>query len=296
MENQALDFSKNQKRITQVVLLSFLVMIVEIVAGYLTGSMALLADGWHMASHVGALGMGVVAYRLAASESFTSKLSFGGGKVLALGGYSSGVALAVVAIAMAVESLTRLFNPVTIQYSEAIWVAVLGLIVNIASAFLLSGPDHHHHHDHDHHDDHDHDHHHDHNFKGAYLHVIADAMTSVFAILALWLGERYQLHAADPIMGVVGGLVIMKWAWGLCRQSSRELLDAKVEATEKLVRDELEKHGAKALDLRIWKIAPGELACQLIVASAEKKGVDFFRGHLKNLVGERHLIIEERSL
>ena len=210
----------NEKKTIFVVILTFITMIVEVFYGYITGSMALLADGWHMASHVGALGISVIAYRLARSKKLNDKFSFGAGKLIPLGGYTSALMLGLVAVFMAVESFERFLNPTTINFTTAISVSVVGLVVNLLSAGLLwdsHGHDHHHH-------DHE-DHVHDHNHKSALIHVIADAFTSVLAIVALITGKYFGWNWADPIMGIVGSVVILKWAYGLCKATIWELLD-----------------------------------------------------------------------
>ena len=237
------DFSVNQDRAEKntkiVMLLTAVTMVAEIVAGTLFGSMALLADGWHMATHVAAFGITVFAYQYARSHATDPKYTFGTGKVSVLGGFASAIALAVVALIMAVESVVRLFQPQAIQFNEAIGVAIIGLTVNLASAWLLQ--DHHdHHHDHHHQDHHDHHHdrddhdHQDHNLRAAYLHVLADALTSVFAIVALFSGKLFGWVWMDAVMGLVGAGVIAKWSYGLVRDTGLILVDGAIDKRVKL--------------------------------------------------------------
>lgn len=203
-----------ERRVYMVLFLTIVTMAVEIVAGFVFNSMALTADGWHMGTHAAAFGITIFAYRYARRHAKNPRFSFGTGKVGVLGGFASAVALGVVALLMAVESIHRMIEPREIRFTEAIWVAVIGLVVNLVSAFLLKGEHHHHH-------GHDHEHHHhreDHNLKAAYFHVLADAMTSVAAIIALVFGRMFGWTILDPVMGVVGSLVIARWAFGLLGQ------------------------------------------------------------------------------
>ncbi len=280
--------TKNERSTTIVVILTAGMMVIEIAAGYMTGSMALLADGWHMASHAGALSISLIAYRLAKSEKLKLKFSFGSGKIIPLGGYTSAVVLALVAIMMAIESVSRLFLPVSIQFSEAIVVAVVGLAVNVVSAFILSPG-----HSHEHH--HGHDHAHDHNLKSAYIHVLADALTSVLAIFALTVGLFYGANWLDPMMGIVGSCVILKWAYNLCREAGWELLDghAKNIHLESLTAA-LEKTGAEVLDLHVWKVAPSANSCALVIQHSERRGSEFYRDILEKSFDLSHCTIEER--
>ena len=284
----------NEKRTIFVVALTFITMVVEIFYGYKTGSMALLADGWHMASHVGALGISVIAYRLARSERLNSQFTFGAGKFIPLGGYTSALMLGLVAIFMGVESVQRFLNPEAINFTTAIGVSILGLVVNLASAVLLSGDHGHHHHDHS--QESDHKHVHDHNHQSALVHVIADAFTSVLAIIALLLGKYYGWYWADPVMGVVGSFVILKWAYNLSKATVWELLDGnslliKSESIKSLFSED-EK--IEISDLHIWRIAPSAHACEMIIYSHKQRGSDYYREIVLNKFPIEHLIIEER--
>ncbi|MBN20960.1 MAG: cation transporter [Bdellovibrionaceae bacterium] len=276
----------NQRKTTWVVALTAIMMVIEVVAGYLTRSMALLADGWHMASHAGALGISLVAYRLAQSKNLNQRFSFGAGKVIPLGGYTSAVVLAFIAILMGYHSAELLVNPVSIQFKEAIFVASVGLAVNLLSAMILFDNHHHHHEGHTH----------DHNLKSAYIHVIADALTSVFAIVALTLGSLYGLNWLDPVMGLVGSAVILRWAYQLCRETMWELLDGHAKRFDKdKIRRHVEDTGSEVSDLHIWRIAPDAHACELVVYSEKLKGTEFYRNHLSDQFVFEHLIVEERS-
>lgn len=294
----------NEKKTIFVVLLTFVTMIIEVAYGYITGSMALLADGWHMGSHVGALGISVVAYRLARSEKLNEKFTFGAGKFIPLGGYTSALMLGLVAILMAIESVERILNPTTINFSTAILVSVIGLVVNLLSAVLLWDSHDHHHHGHDHghdhhhhHHDHDHKHVHDHNHKSALIHVIADAFTSVLAIVALLCGEYFGWNWADPIIGVLGSVVILKWAYGLCKATVWELLDgnAKLIKKEKVVELFKAEEGASIIDLHIWRIAPNAHACELVILNKNLKGSQYYRELLLKNFKLQHVVIEEVS-
>jgi cation diffusion facilitator family transporter len=239
-----------------------LFMLFEIAAGLVFGSMALVADGVHMATHVGVLGLAAGAYWLARRNVGNARFSFGSGKFGDLAAYTSAVILGLIAFGVAAESAQRLMDPVSVRYGEALMIAGLGLLVNLGSAYLLHEPhDHGHDHGHGHDDNHDHDHGHDqdHNMRAAYVHVLADAATSVLAILALSLGLFYGFRWADPLVGIIGALVIASWAYGLLRDSAFVLLDA--EADPKLARDikalvEAEAR-APVSDLHLWRLGPG---------------------------------------
>lgn len=285
---------ENSRRTLWVCLLTAVMMIVEIVYGYVTGSMALLADGWHMASHAAALGISYGAYWLARSERLTNKFSFGTGKLIPLGGYSSALVLAMVAVLMIVESVQRFLNPGKIHYDEALLVAVIGLIVNVVSVFLLRDNHDHHHHDHGHDHDDDHHHSHDHNMRGAYLHVLADALTSVLAIVALFLGRQYQIVWLDALIGCLGAVVILKWAFDLCRATGFELLDGHALSHEiKHIERRLTELGAVVLDLHIWRIAPNAHASELIIGTKILRGGQFYRDALSSIEEIKHLVVEE---
>jgi len=289
--------AKNQKRIAMVLSLSAVTMVGEIIVGQWAGSVALIADGWHMGSHVGALLISLLAYWLARHSKILANLSFGGGKLLPLGGFSSAIVLGVLAVMIFVESVERLASPTQIHYGEAIAVAAFGLVVNILSAVLLHTSDEH---DHAHpHHDHDHGHHHhvhDHNIRSAFLHVIADAVTSVLAILALSLGWKWGWNFLDPIIGVIGALVILSWAVQLCRDTGFELLDGDLRGLNwPKLESRLVALDVKIVDFHAWRIAPKASSCTLIVESKVLRGSQFYRLILEREFGLTHSVIEERT-
>lgn len=286
-----------ERRTRWVVGLTFAAMLVELAAGWLTGSMALLADGWHMASHVGALGIAAYAYRFARQHAGDARYTFGTGKVTALAGYSSALFLGAVAAWMAWESAERLRAPVEIHYTEAMIVAAFGLVVNLASAWLLDHHDHGHDHDHAHHQHRDHDHGHehvDHNLRAAYMHVLADALTSVLAIVALGGGMLFGWAFLDPLMGLVGALVVGRWAWGLAKDSAGVLLDAEdhghVAAEVRELIAALPDH--EVADLHLWRIGPASRACILSLVSHAPLAVEEYRARLAAVQGLDHVTIE----
>lgn len=295
-----------ERRTKWVVALTFVTMLVELAAGWLTGSMALMADAWHMASHVGALGLAAFAYGFARRHAGDRRFSFGTGKVSALAGYTSALLLAGVAFWMVAESMQRLFQPVPIQYREAMAIAVLGLVVNLLSAWLL-GHDHDHDHDRDHghrhdpahEDEHEHVHPHghqhvDHNLKAAYLHVLADALTSVLAIAALAGGMVYGWSFLDPVMGIVGAAVIVRWAWGLVRDSAAVLLDAEDHGEqERALRRLIEAEGdLEVVDLHLWRLGPASRACIVSLVTHAPRPVEYYRQRIAAISGIDHLTVE----
>lgn len=256
---------ENARRTLWVVVLTAVMMVGEIIAGSVFNSMALLADGFHMATHAGALAVAAAAYAYARRHARNRRFSFGTGKVGDLAGFASALVLALIALAIGVESVVRLLNPQPVSFGEATLVAVAGLAVNVASAFLLSGGhDHHHVHEHPHQGDH-HGHspdrahaHHDNNLRSAFVHVLADALTSVLAIAALVAGRYLGWVWLDPVMGIVGAVVISVWAWNLMRATAAVLLDTADPHLEGEVRQEVEGLGdAKITDLHVWRIGPG---------------------------------------
>ena len=268
-----------ERRTLLVVLLTVVMMAVEIAAGLAFGSMALLADGLHMASHATALGISVFAYVYARRLAGHPRYSFGTGKVNALAGVASAVLLVIFAAAMAWESAARLIDPIPIALNKALVVATSGLLVNGASAWVLAAPGHH---DHGHHHDHahaHHDHRHDHNLRAAYLHVLADALTSLLAIFALLAAKLFAATWLDPVMGLIGAALVTRWSVGLLRETSRVLLDvqASVEATEAL-RQAIEADGGDRLaDLHLWSIGPDIQAAAMVVVSDEPQSPDHYR-------------------
>ncbi|UXY50906.1 CDF family Co(II)/Ni(II) efflux transporter DmeF [Pseudomonas tohonis] len=286
---------ENARRTLWVVYLTFAMMVVEIVAGYLTGSMALLADGFHMATHAGALGIAAGAYAFARRNARNSRYSFGTGKVGDLAGFASALILVIVSLGIALESLMRLFQPTTVAFTEAVLIAAVGLGVNILSALVLSsGHGHHQHHDHEHGHHHDHHGHHgaDNNFRSAYLHVLADALTSVLAIAALLAGHYLGWVWLDPVMGLVGAVVIGNWAFGLIRDSARVLLDVTDNPVAEEIRELL---GADAririVDLHVWQVGPQARAA-IVSVVGEGVTADEVRERLRPVHEVSHLTVE----
>lgn len=248
-------------------------MIVEIAAGWWFNSMALLADGWHMSSHAVAIGLSAAAYSAARRYARDSRFAFGTWKIEILGGFGSAVFLLGVAALMAFSSVERLLSPAPIHYQEAIVVAVLGLAVNIGCAFILGNAGHHHDHGHDHH--HSHDHHHDHhedlNLKSAYIHVIADAATSVLAIIALIGGWFYGWAWLDPIMGIIGAILVAVWAKGLIAETGKVLLDREMDhPVVDEIREVVEVNGDRITDLHVWRVGKQVYSCALTVISHDQ--------------------------
>ena len=293
-----------ERRTRWVILLATVMMVGELIVGNLTDSMALTADGWHMGTHVGALGLTVVAYWYARTRAGNDAFSFGTGKVYALAGFTSGILLIVVALHMGVESFEKLVTPEDVIYDEALIVAVIGLVVNAVSALLLSKNHHyghaHHGHGHDHHghDHHDHDKPQagtlDFNMRAAYIHILADAMTSVFAIIALSLGKWAGLWYFDPLTGIIGGAVIIWWAIGLCRQASGQLLDVKSSPRhEDVVRHKLEAiDDVRVADLHVWELGPGRRSCIVSIVTSAPRDVDYYRDVVLAALPIAHLTIE----
>lgn len=267
-----------ERRTLIVILITATMMVVEIGAGISFGSMALLADGIHMASHAVALAITAFAYWYARMHANDERFSFGTGKVNALGGFTGAILLALFAMIMAFESFKRLFNPTEIAFNSAILVACVGLLVNGVSAFILGDN---HHHDHGH--GHGHDHHHqDHNLRSAYLHVLADAVTSLAAIGGLLAGKYFGLIWMDPIMGLVGSVLVGSWSIGLLRQTSTQLLDHQAdEGTLEEIKTMVETGGhARVTDLHVWQIGPGIFSVILVVISDGTYSADDFRNQL----------------
>jgi cation diffusion facilitator family transporter len=258
-------------------------MAVEIISGWAFGSMALLADGWHMASHAGAMAVAWFAYVWARRNADNPDLVFGAGKVNALAGFASAVGLFLVAAYMAAESLMRLFSPVQISFGPATFVAVLGLTVNLVSAWWLR--------------DEDHVHSHDHNLKAAYIHVLADALTSILAIFALLGGKYYGLGWLDPIMGIVGALVVGRWAIGLLRETARILLDHRAGADLHTdILRHIEQGGEiRVRDLYVWNVGPRRLAAHVTVEDRTPRPPEYYKDLLAEVARLEHVIVEVHS-
>ena len=296
------DFSvkneKGERRTQYVLMLTAVTMVVEIIAGSIYGSMALLADGWHMGTHVAAFMIAIFAYRYARKHARNPAYAFGTGKVNVLGGFASAVALAVVALVMLVESLQRLFDPHVIHFNEAITIATIGLLVNLISAFLLKddhGHGHGHGHDHEHHDGHAHTHsHRDHNLRAAYMHVLADALTSLLAIVALVSGKYFGWNWLDPVMGIVGAIIITRWSIGLLKQTSPILLDASIdEDYQSAIREALENDSDNRIsDLHIWKVSADHYAAIVSLVTDYPNTTGYYKELLSDFHKLTHVTVE----
>ena len=297
---------RNERRIWIVVALTLAMMVGEIVGGTVFGSLALGADGWHMSTHAAALGISALAYLYARRHVRNDRFAFGTGKLGELAAFASAIILAMIALLIGYESVVRLVNPVPIAYEEAIAIAVLGLAVNLGSAWLLGGDHHHghgHHHDHDHNHDHgghshgahSHGGHHAHdlNMRSAYVHVIADAATSVLAILGLLAAGLFGWTWMDPVVGLVGMAVILSWAYGLIRDAGAVLLDTVPDpALAAAVRTTLETDGDRVTDLHLWRVGPGHLAAIVALVSDHPKPVDAYKARLAHLEALSHVTVE----
>ncbi|MBW2467043.1 MAG: CDF family Co(II)/Ni(II) efflux transporter DmeF [Deltaproteobacteria bacterium] len=284
--------TKGERRTWLVIVITVSMMVIEIGAGYLFGSMALLADGWHMGTHAAALSITVFAYTYARRHADNPQYTFSTGKVGVLGGFASAVVLAVIAIFMGGESVTRLVSPVPIRFNEAIGVAVIGLLVNLLSAYLLHAK-----HDSDEHAEHGHHHnhhHHDHNLRAAYLHVLADALTSFLAIFALLTGKHFGWVWMDPIMGIVGAVVITRWSYGLLKDTSRILLDR--ESTPELaekIRSVVEADADNLVaDLHVWQVSPDQVSVILTVVTHFPQSPDHYKKLVKDFIRNGHMTVE----
>ncbi len=283
---------RNERRTWFVVALTVAMMVGEITAGTLFGSMALLADGWHMATHAAALGIAALAYFFARQHARSARFSFGTGKFGDLAAFSSATILGLIAVQIAYESAQRLFHPVPIAFGEAIPIAVLGLFVNLASAWLLRD-DHDHHHGHGHSHSHDAHHHHDNNLRAAYIHVLADAATSVLAIAALVIAMISQWVWTDPVVGIVGSVVIASWAYGLIRDSGAVLLDVSADKDlETVIRDRIETKGDRVTDLHLWQVGPGHCAAVISVISDNPLPPATYKRRLGGLKRLCHITVE----
>ncbi|AAZ28284.1 CDF family Co(II)/Ni(II) efflux transporter DmeF [Colwellia psychrerythraea] len=282
-----LDNKLHENKVKTVFWLTTVIMVLEIGAGTWSGSMALLADGWHMGTHSAAFLIAIFAYSYAKKHANNKDFSFGTGKVNSLGGFASAIALAIVALMMIVESVQRLLEPQSIHFNEAIVVAIIGLVVNVASVFIL-------HDDHHHHGEHHHDH--DHNMKAAYFHVLADTLTSLLAIVALLIGKYVGLIWMDPLMGIVGAIVILRWSYGLIKDSSNVLLDKSVKkSTLEQISKALSKKNTVINDIHVWTIATAHQAAILKVTSAQPLNSDEYEGILREILPQlSHISIEIR--
>lgn len=270
---------KGERRTRLVLVLTLLTMILEISTGMIFGSMALLADGWHMGTHVAAFMITLYAYSYSRRHAHDQTFAFSSGKVGVLGGFASSVALGVVALMMLVESGERLLAPRIIQFDHALMVAGFGLFINFVCALLLKDS-HQHGHSHDH--AHGHAHHHDHNLKAAYFHVLADALTSVLAIIALYSGKQYGWNWLDPVMGIVGALIISRWSFSLMKETSPVLLDESIALKHKTaIKDIIENDADNRIaDLHVWRVGPDHFAAIISVVSHHPKAPDYYKALL----------------
>jgi cation diffusion facilitator family transporter len=304
------DARVRERGVRAVVVLTFVMMLVEVVVGYATGSMALLADGWHMATHVAALGLASAAYALARRFAAHRAFALGTGKIHALAGYTSAVALGLVAVTMIAEAGARLFRPAPIDFESSLPVAVLGLFVNLASFRLLHGgsaaaleshaegqaPEEHEHDHGEHEHEHgEHEHEHDHNHRAAVLHVAADALTSLLAIVALLAGKFAGYGWLDPVMGIVGGVIIVKWGASLCKHAAFDLLNVELSTRlEDGIRSTLEHlDDVRVSDLHVWSLGRGARGCVVTLISAAPRESAFYRERLAHF-GLAHLTVEVR--
>ena len=297
---------RHERRTWFVVALTAAMMVAEIVGGTLFGSMAVVADGWHMSTHAGALTIAALAYRFARRHAHDPRFTFGTGKMGELAAFCSAVILALIAAAIGYEALMRLTAPVAIHFPEAIALAVVGLAVNLASAWLLFDSDHHHHghaHDDDDDDDHDHDHDHAHdahhhhghdsNLRAAYVHVLADAMTSVLAIIALSCGLAFGWVWMDPLMALIGVAVILSWSFGLMRTAGTVLLDMVPDRhLAGHIRKHLEVDGDRVCDLHLWRLGPGHVGLIAAVVSDHPQTPSAYKHRLEGIAGLSHMTIE----
>jgi cation diffusion facilitator family transporter len=273
----------------RVIFLTLTMMVIEIGAGLFFGSMALLSDGWHMGTHAMALGITAFAYYYAKKNADNARFSFGTGKVGVLAGFTSAVVLGGVAFLMAVESVQRFIHPVTIYFNQAILVAVVGLAVNVFSAYLLKE----HHHDHPQDSESSHTHH-DHNLRAAYLHVLADALTSILAILALTTGKILGWVWMDPIMGIVGAVLISRWSYGLVKDTGKILLDssAKPEMVLQIVKAVESKDDNRVCDIHVWPLGANHYSAILSIVTHHPKAPEYYKNLLLPFEQLDHITIE----
>jgi cation diffusion facilitator family transporter len=300
------DHERAERRTWAVIVLCTIMMVAEIIGGALFGSLALIADGMHMSTHAGALLLAALAYTFARKYADDPNFSFGTGKFGDLAGYSSAIVLAMIAILIGYEAVSRLLDPVPISFNEAIPIAALGLLVNIASAWLLAGG-HHHGHEHDHSHDHDHDHDHDHlhshghdethhrdnNMRAAVVHVIADAAVSVLVIAGLLLARTFGWLWMDPLAGFIGALVIASWSIALIRDTGAILLDRTPDpGMAEKVRLAIENEGDRVTDLHLWRLGPGHLGAIVSVATSNRREPSHYRQRLAGFADLSHVTVE----
>jgi cation diffusion facilitator family transporter len=291
---------KNERRTWAVIVLCAIMMVAEIVGGLLFGSIALIADGLHMSTHASALLLAALAYRYARRHADDPRFSFGTGKLGDLAGFASAIVLLMIAFLIAYEAVARLIAPVPISFNEAIPIAALGLIVNIASALLLGGGHDGHSHDHPHAHSHDHSHvhahgkaHRDNNMRAAVVHVLGDAVVSVLVIAGLLLGRAFGWAFMDPVAGLVGAAVIASWSYGLIRDTGAILLDMNPDrGMAEKVRATIERDGDRLEDLHLWRLGPGHLGAILSVVTTERRDADHYRRLLHHFRNLSHVTVE----
>lgn len=290
--------ARNERKTWAVIALTTAMMVAEIAGGTLFGSLALVADGLHMSTHAGALLIAALAYSFARRHARDPRFAFGTGKIGDLGAFASAVVLTMIAVLIGYEAVERLLAPVPIAFPEAIGVACIGLVVNLASVWLLrEEPHHHHHHDHaaDHDDDDDHHHHHhrDHNLRAAYVHVLADAATSVMAIAGLSVAWLLGWIWIDAVVGMIGAAVIANWSYGLLRSAGRVLLD--ILPDPKLagrIRETLEQDGARVTDLHLWRVGPGHFGVIVALVTHTPEAPAAYKARLADIAALAHVTVE----
>jgi cation diffusion facilitator family transporter len=287
---------RHERRTWFVVALTAVMMVAEIVGGTLFGSMAVVADGWHMSTHAGALAIAALAYRFARRHARDARFCFGTGKVGELAAFSSALLLALIAVLIGYEAVRRLFEPVAIVFTEATALAAVGLAVNLASAWLLFDHDHHQeheHHKHDHDEHHDHHHAHDTNIRAAYVHVLADAVTSVLAIVALLSARFFGAVWMDPAMALIGVCVILSWSFGLVRTAGAVLLDMVPDRhLAGRIRKKLELGDDRVSDLHLWRLGPGHVGLIASVVSDRPLAPSAYKRRLAGIAGLSHVTVE----
>lgn len=301
------DHERAERRTWTVIILCTIMMIAEIVGGVLFGSLALIADGLHMSTHAGALLLAALAYTFARRYAEDSSFTFGTGKFGDLAGYSSAIVLAMIALLIGYEAISRFLDPVPIAFNEAIPIAAVGLLVNVASAWLLAGGHDHDHghshgHSHDHDDDHDHDHaddkhHRDNNMRAAVVHVMADAAVSVLVIVGLLLARAFNWLWMDPLAGLIGAFVIASWSVGLIRDTGAILLDRTPDpGMAKKMRAVIESEGDRVTDLHLWRLGPGHLGAIVSVATSARREAAHYRRRLAHFHDLSHVTVEVQHL
>ncbi|HLY46061.1 MAG TPA: CDF family Co(II)/Ni(II) efflux transporter DmeF [Stellaceae bacterium] len=296
--------ARNERRSWAVVVLCSAMMLAEIAGGWLWGSMAVVADGLHMSTHAGALVIAALAYAYARRHARDERFAFGTGKLGDLAAFASAIVLAMIALLIGYESFDRLFHPVAIAFDQAIPLAALGLAVNLVSAWLLqdrSGhsqaaapAERHHHHGHGHDHSHGHHHHHaDNNLRAAYVHVIADAAVSVLALVGLVTARALGWVWIDPVMGIIGMLVILNWSWSLTRAAGSVLLDMRPEGIARAIAERLEATGGDRIaDLHLWRVGPGHHAAVVSIVCDRPQAPAAYKARLADIVGLSHVTIE----